>query len=115
KSAASPAQVYLMLGDLERAFDTPQFRPDAAIVPTNTDLSFTASSPATQRVLVDRVKKQPAVMRDLQDQIAARRKPSAAATSSVLNIGLDWFVAQLPRQAAGKDQGGAFPKAVCLI
>ena len=25
-------------GDLERAFDTPAFRPDAAIVPTNTDL-----------------------------------------------------------------------------
>src|SRR4051812_12408635 len=37
-SAAFPVQVYLSAGDLERAFDRPEFRPDAAIVPTNTDL-----------------------------------------------------------------------------
>ena len=47
--AAFPAQVYLTGGDLERAFDTSRFRPDAAIVPTNTDLMITAASPATQQ------------------------------------------------------------------
>src|SRR5262245_57290438 len=36
--AAFPAHLYLSAGDLERAFDRPEFRPAAAIVPTNTDL-----------------------------------------------------------------------------
>src|SRR4249920_1938171 len=53
--AAPPLHVYLSAGDLERAFDGPTFRPDAAIVPTNTNLAITAASPSTQRVLVDRV------------------------------------------------------------
>ena len=109
-TAAFPSKIYLTGGDLERAFDTPRFRADAAIVPTNTDLDITASSPATQRVLIDRVRKQSAVMRDLQDQIAAHRKQSPAA----LNIGLDSFVVQLPRQGS-KQASGAFPKMVCLI
>jgi len=109
-TAAFPSKIYLTGGDLERAFDTPRFRADAAIVPTNTDLDITASSPATQRVLIDRVRKQSAVMRDLQEQIAAHRKQSPAA----LNIGLDSFVVQLPRQGS-KQAGGAFPKMVCLI
>lgn len=115
KSPGSPAQVYLMVGDLERAFDTARFRPDGAIVPTNTDLSLTAPSPATQRVLVDRVQKQPAVMRDLEEQIAMRRKQPNADSSTVLNIGVDWFVTELPRQPAGGQPAGAFPKAVCLV
>ena len=38
KTAASPLRVYLSAGDIERAFDNADFRPDAAIVPTNTDL-----------------------------------------------------------------------------
>ena len=109
-TAAFPSKIYLTGGDLERAFDTPRFRADAAIVPTNTDLDITASSPATQRVLIDRVRKQSAVMRDLQEQIAAHRKQSPAA----LNIGLDSFVVQLPRQG-NKQASGAFPKMVCLI
>jgi hypothetical protein len=109
-TAAFPSKIYLTGGDLERAFDTPRFRADAAIVPTNTDLDITASSPATQRVLIDRVRKQSAVMRDLQEQIAAHRKQSPAA----LNIGLDSFVVQLPRQGS-KQASGAFPKMVCLI
>jgi len=109
-TAAFPSKIYLTGGDLERAFDTPRFRADAAIVPTNTDLDITASSPATQRVLNDRVRKQSAVMRDLQEQIAAHRKQSPAA----LNIGLDSFVVQLPRQGS-KQASGAFPKMVCLI
>jgi len=109
-TAAFPSKIYLTGGDLERAFDTPRFRADAAIVPTNTDLDITASSPATQRVLIDRVRKQSAVMRDLQEQIAAHRKQSPAA----LNIGLDSFVVQLPRQGS-KQGSGAFPKMVCLI
>ena len=109
-AAAFPSQIYLTGGDLERAFDESRFRPDAAIVPTNTELQITASSPATQRVLIDRVRKQSVVMRDLQEQIAAHRKQSAAA----LNIGVDSFVAQLPRQG-NKQANGAFPKMVCLI
>jgi hypothetical protein len=109
-TAAFPSKIYLTGGDLERAFDTPRFRADAAIIPTNTDLDIAASSPATQRVLIDRVRKQSAVMRDLQEQIAAHRKQSPAA----LNIGLDSFVVQLPRQGS-KQASGAFPKMVCLI
>jgi hypothetical protein len=115
-TAGFPSQIYLTGGDLERAFDESRFRPDAAIVPTNTDLVITAPSPATQRVLIERVRRQSAVMRDLEDQIAARRKQSPASGQQpiLLNIGLDSFVAQLPRQG-NKQAGGAFPRVVCLI
>jgi hypothetical protein len=115
-TAGFPSQIYLTGGDLERAFDESRFRPDAAIVPTNTDLVITAPSPATQRVLIERVRRQSAVMRDLEDQIAARRKQSPASGQQAipLNIGLDSFVAQLPRQG-NKQAGGAFPRVVCLI
>lgn len=118
QAAAFPARVYLSAGDLERAFDRPEFRPDAAIVPTNTDLAMTAPQPATQRVLIDRVRRQPAVMRDLEEQIAMRKKQTAAAPAGepgLLQIGLGTFVVQLPRGAAGGRSAGAFPKAVCLI
>ena len=117
KADQSPLRVYLSAGDLERAFDRPEFRPAAAIVPTNTDLSMTAPQPATQRVLVSRVQKQPEVMRDLEDQIAARRKQPAATAGGepgVLRIGVDTFVAQLPRGAATSANAN-FPKAACLI
>jgi hypothetical protein len=115
-TAGFPSQIYLTGGDLERAFDESRFRPDAAIVPTNTDLVITAPSPATQRVLIERVRRQSAVMRDLEDQIAARRKqsPASGQQAILLNIGLDSFVAQLPRQG-NKQAGGAFPRVVCLI
>ena len=116
-AAAFPLRVYLSAGDLERAFDTTEFRPDAAIIPTNTDLQITASSPATQRVLIARVQKQADVLRDLEDQIAARRKQSSAAPGGepgLLRIGVDTFVAQLPRASAAQSRG-AFPKAACLI
>src|SRR5262245_35006533 len=56
-TAGFPMRVYLSAGDLERAFDRAEFRPDAAIIPTNTDLLLTAPAPATQRVLVERVRK----------------------------------------------------------
>src|SRR5262245_54970168 len=64
QAAAFPAALYLSAGDLERVFDRPEFRPDAAIVPTNTDLLITAAMPNTQRVLIDRVRKQPDVLKD---------------------------------------------------
>ncbi len=105
KTAGSPLQVYLSSGDLQRAFDRPEFRPDGAIVPTNTELQIDAPSPATQRVLMDRVRKAPDVLRDLQDQIAARKGP--------LNIGVDTVLVELPRNA--KQSGGAFPRFACLI
>lgn len=57
--AAGPLHVYLSAGDLERAFDAELFRPDAAIIPTNTGLVINAASPTSQRVLVARVAKQP--------------------------------------------------------
>lgn len=114
--AAGPqARVYLLAGDLERAFDTERFRPDAAIVPTNTDLDLTASSPPTQRVLVDRVRPQAAVMRDLQEQVEARRQQSSGGPRALLEIGVDAFVAQLPRQSGSAPAAGAFPRTACLI
>src|SRR5262245_48393512 len=117
KAAADPLRVYLSAGDLERAFDRPEFRPDAAIVPTNTDLLITAPQPATQRVLISRVQKQPGVLRDLEDQIASRRKQASGnpgGEPGLLQIGVDMFVAQLPRNGA-KSVSGSFPKAACLI
>ncbi len=117
KTAAGPLRIYLSAGDLERAFDNPQFRADAAIVPTNTDLLIAAPSPATQRTLVDRIRKQPDVLRDLEAQIATRRKQSPASSKTeggVLRIGVDTFVAHLP-SGAGNPSGGAFPKIVCLV
>jgi hypothetical protein len=107
-------QVYLSAGDLERALDTPGFRPDAAIIPTNASLDLTAASPVTQRVLMDRIGKHPALMKDLQEQVAARRKASPASSGgTVLEIGVDSFVAELERGAGAK--GAALPKRVCLI
>ncbi len=114
--SAPTARVYLSAGDLERAFDTVKFRPSAAIIPTNIELSLTAASPATQRVLLDRVGKRPEVLRDLDDQAAARRRQlpaSADGKPATLQIGTDTFVAQLPRSAP--DKLGAFPRSVCLI
>ena len=113
--SAPPLHVYLSAGDLERAFDSAGFRPAAAIVPTNTQLVVTAASPSTQRVLIERVQRQPQVMADLQAQIAERRKqaPAAGGDGGVLQIGVDSFAAQLPRSGSGGQ--GAFPKWVCLI
>jgi hypothetical protein len=113
-AAGSPSPIYLFAGDLARAFDNARFRPDAAIVPTNTELVLTATSPSIQRVLVDRIRKQPAVMRDLQEQIEMRRKQSSGG-GVLLNIGVDAFVVQLPRQQGRSPAAGAFPKTVCLI
>lgn len=116
-AAGFPVQIYLTAGDLERAFDRPQFRPDGAIVPTNTELAIMAAAPATQRVLIDRVRRSPDVMRDLQDQIDARRKkatPASGGQEGLLEIGVDTFTVQLPRKA-GSRQSGAFPGTVCLI
>jgi len=117
KAAAFPAHVYLSAGDLERAFDKAEFQPDATIIPTNTDLQITAPAPATQRVLIERVRKQPDVMRDLEDQIAARRKQSSAPAGTEpggLRIGIDTFVAQLHRGET-PSSSGAFPRAACLV
>jgi hypothetical protein len=115
KTASAALQVYLSAGDLERAFDRSEFRPDAAIVPTNTDLQLSAPQPSTQRVLVDRVGKQPDVMRDLERQVAARRQQPAAPSRGepgVLRIGIDTFVANLaPAGVAGQ----AFPKSACFV
>jgi len=116
KSAGFPLHVYLSAGDLERAFDRREFRPDAAIVPTNTDLQIAAPAPATQRVLIDRVQKLPDVMRDLESQIAMRRKQPSAATRGepgLLRIAMDTFVVQLLR--GGNSQDLAVPKTACLI
>ena len=114
--AASSLHVYLSAGDLARAFDTPTFRPDAAIMPTNVGLVVTAASPATQRVLIERVQKAPRVMADLQDQIAAHRKQGGGSIGDggILQIGVDAFVAQL-RGNASASGAGAFPRLVCFI
>ena len=117
-TARVPLQVYLSAGDLERAFDTAAFRPDAAIVPTNTDLQIKASSPATQRVLIERVQAQADVLRELESQIATRRKQPASTApgeTGLLRIGVDSFVVQLSSPAAGAPGQGAFPKSACLV
>lgn len=115
-ATSAPLRVYLSAGDLERAFDRSEFRPDATIVPTNTDLQITASDPATQRVLISRVQKQPNVMRDLESQVATRRQQSSAqatAEQGLLRIGIDTFVARLaPGDAPSQ---GPFPKAACFV
>jgi hypothetical protein len=116
--AAFPLRLYLSSGDLERAFDRPEFRPDAVIISTNTDLQITAPAPATQQVLVTRVQKQADVLRDLESQIAARRQQSSPAPGGepgLLRIGIDAFVAQLPRPATAVQPQGAFPKTACLV
>jgi hypothetical protein len=124
-TAGSPLRLYLSAGDLERAFDRSEFRPDATIIPTNTDLQMTAAEPTTQRVLISRVQKQPDVMRDLESQVATRRQQSSALASGepgLLRIGIDTFVARLapgntPSQgrSAGADPSGAFPKTACFV
>jgi hypothetical protein len=117
-NVTSRLRVYLSAGDLERAFDKREFRPDAAIVPTNTELRATAASPATQRVLVSRVQKQPEIMRDLDEQIAARRKLETAAPGGekgVLQIGIDSFFARLPRGGRDARADLPFPKSACLV
>lgn len=106
-AAAAPARVFLSAGDLARAFGDPAFRADAAIVPTNTELSIEAPEPATQRVLVDRVRTSPEVLRDLEAQLAARRQPP-------LQIALDTVVVSLPR-AGERPADAPFPKTACLI
>lgn len=99
---ASSVRIYLSAGDLERAFDTASFRPDAAIMPTNTALAFTAASPATQRLLIDRLKLDAATLKELDAQATARRSKGA------LQVGTDTFVARLPGS-------GRFPKSACFI
>ena len=113
-SVGFPLQIYLTAGDLVRAFDRADFRPDAAIVPTNTELLTTGAWPATQRVLIERVRKQSTVMRDLDEQIAARKKQSPATSNGLMSIGVDTFVALLPRPGRAPTSG-AFPKTVCLV
>ena len=69
----------------------------------------TGAWPATQRVLMERVRKQSTVMRDLEEQIAARKKQSPATSDGLLSIGVDTFVALLPRPGRAQ-ASGAFPK-----
>lgn len=108
--SAAPLHVYLSAGDLELAFDRAAYRPDGAIIPTNTSLLITAASPTTQRVLVDRVSKRKPALTNLQDQVEARRKQ--AGNAGALQIGVDSFVATLPARGGGQDE---FPKWVCFI
>jgi hypothetical protein len=115
KTGGAPPKVYLSAGDLVRAFDRPEFRPDGAIVPTNAELQFDATSPATQRVLFDRVRKHPDVARDLQEQVEAYRKkhPAASGQPGVMTIAVDTFLAELPRNA--KQSAAGLPRVVCLV
>jgi len=112
-TATAPAQIYLTTGDLQRAFDDARFRPAAAIVPTNSELQLTAKAPATQQVLIDRVRKQPDVLKALQDQIDGRRR-SGGASPPALEIGIGSFVVKLS-QTAGQPSPGPFPSTVCLL
>jgi hypothetical protein len=114
-NASSAAQIYLTAGDLQRAFDDARFRPGGAIVPTNTELQLGAKAPATQQVLLDRVRKQPDAMRALQQQVDARRGRSSGARgqAGVLDVGVDTFLVKL--SGGGSRPAGAFPPTVCLL
>lgn len=115
-ASSSALHVYLSAGDLERAFDTAAFRPDAAIVPTNTGLVITAATPSTQRVLVERVQRQPQLMAELQKQIAARRTQTpAGGDGTVLQIGVDTFMSKLSEPGQPADNRSPLPRMVCLI
>lgn len=108
-------RAHLGVGDLERALDQAESRPSGVILPTNTDLAIDAVQPATQRVLISRVRQQPEVLKDLEAQIAARRStPAAGAEGGVLRIGIDAFLAQLPRGSA-PPAWATFPRLACLI
>lgn len=112
----SSVRIYLSAGDLARAFDEKSFRPDAAIVPTNTHLVVTAASPSTQRVLIERVQKVPRVMGDLQKQITTRRaqSPGSSSDGRVLELSVDTFVAQLPGDPS-PSRVATYPRLACLI
>jgi hypothetical protein len=114
KTGGAPPKVYLSAGDLERAFDRAEFRPDGAIVPTNAELQVDAPSPSTQRVLFDRVRKLPDVARDLQDQVEAFRKKHPAASGHP-GVSDDWRrhgPGRLPRNT--KQSAGRFHES-CMI
>jgi hypothetical protein len=114
-TAASPARVFLSAGDLGRAFDNAAFRPDAAIVPTNTELQIAAAEPATQRVLIERVRKFPEALRALEEQVKTRLQASATSgAAGPLQIALGTVVVELPR-AGERPADAPFPKRVCLI
>lgn len=116
RAAEEPLHVLFSAGDLERAFDRAEFRPDAAIVPTNTDLQIAAASPATQQVLFARVRKQADAMGAVERQIATRRTqpPANGAEPGLLRIGVDAFTLQLAPAGAGQSPA-TFPKAACLV
>lgn len=111
-ASGTPLHVFLSAGNLEPAFDRPEYRADAAIVPTNTALVITAASPTTQRVLVSRVMKQKAAMSELQRQVEARRTQAGQPGTDALQIGADSLIVTLPQRTAGQDP---FPHRVCLI
>jgi hypothetical protein len=115
-AAPAPAQLFLMAGDLERAFDRREFRPDGAIIPTNAELLLTAPAPATQRVLIARVQKQPDTMRDLTEQVEMRRKQPASGGNGAapLQISIDAFLVRLSGAGAA-DGTAAFPASACFI
>lgn len=118
QAANFPMHVYLSAGDLERALDTADFRPDAVVVPTNTDLQIAAAAPATQQVLIERIRKQPAALQDLESQIAKRHQQAPAANASepgLLRIGIDTFATQLAKGSDTADKQGGLPGAVCFV
>jgi hypothetical protein len=119
RPSTPPLGIYLIVGDIALAFDTPRFRVDGAIMPTNMNLDIQAPFPTTQATLIKRVKSYPAVFRDLLEQIDLERKrhdPGASRETAVLPMATGTFTAQLkrpPLNATAHEQ--PFPTAVCFI
>ena len=113
-SAEFPLQIYLTAGDLGRALDRTGVSTRRGHRADQYRTADDGSIAATQRVLIERVHRQSSVVRDLEEQIAARKKQSPATPDGIMNVGVDTFVALLPRSGRAP-ASGAFPESVCLV
>ena len=95
-------RLYIMDGDLNRTFDHAEFRPSAAVLPTNTRVNIEDPFPVTQRLLL-RSRLTEAEMRVIDEKISLGTK---------LDLGRDSLVVTLP-----DDSGdiGTLPRKLCLI
>jgi hypothetical protein len=93
-------RVFLVSGSLDEAFD---FRPDAVVVPTNTQADLFAEFPITQHILIDRAQLTPGAADALRQAVDARRK-------GLLPLGTGSLTVTLPEPARQR-----LPGVVCLI
>lgn len=109
--APSDLNVYLFASNIELAFDKREFRPDAMIIPTNDQLLFEEVYPTTQKLLVDRLKREPENYTRVVSEADEYMKKQ-----SRLIMATDFFPIQLKPNSAPKSmEAQPFPSFVCLI